>query len=157
MSIGSAPSAVIIPAEALLEHWQGHRRLTRRVIEAFPEEQLFTFSIGSMRPFGEMAMEMISMAEPMVRGIATGEWDRSITREARPKKEILRRWDESTDRINTLWAQIPPERFEQTMTAFGQWPGRVYELLLYVVDKEIHHRGRIRLSAPAGHRATTLL
>ncbi len=26
-----------ITAEGLLEHWQGHRRLTRRVIAAFPE------------------------------------------------------------------------------------------------------------------------
>jgi uncharacterized damage-inducible protein DinB len=142
VSIGSAPSALVIPAQALLDHWQGHRRLTRRVIEAFPEEQLFSFSVGSMRPFGAMAMEMIGMAEPMVRGIATGEWDRSVTREVRPKQEILRLWDESTERINTLWAQIPPERFAETMTAFGQWPGRVYDLLFYVIDNEIHHRGQ---------------
>ena len=142
MAIGSVPSALVIPASALLEHWQGHRRLTRRVIEAFPEDQLFSFSLGSMRPFGAMALEMISMAEPMVRGIVTGEWDQSITREARPKKEILRLWDESTDKINTLWTQIPPERFQQKMTAFGQYPGLVYNLLLYVIDNEIHHRGQ---------------
>jgi uncharacterized damage-inducible protein DinB len=60
----------------------------------------------------------------------------------RCQKEILQLWDQSTDRINTLWAQIPSQRFEQTMTAFGRWPGRVYELLLYVVDNEIHHRGQ---------------
>ena len=39
-AIGSAPSAVVITPEALLEHWQGHRRLTRRVIEAFQETVL---------------------------------------------------------------------------------------------------------------------
>lgn len=142
MSLGNVPTPLVIPAAALLEHWQGHRRLTRRVIVAFPEEQLFSFSLGSMRPFGAMALEMIRMAEPMVRGIVTGEWDQSISREARPKKEILRLWDESTGKIDTLWARIPPERFEQTMTAFGQWPGHVYELLLYVIDNEIHHRGQ---------------
>ena len=27
----------VLTAEALLDHWQGHRKLTRRVIEAFPE------------------------------------------------------------------------------------------------------------------------
>ena len=87
----------MIPSEALLEHWQGHRRLTRRVIDAFPEDQLFTFSIGSMRPFGALALEMIGIAEPIVRGIVTGEWDESLTREAAtPKHEILRLWDEST-------------------------------------------------------------
>ena len=44
-------AAVAIPADALLDHWQGHRRVTRRVIEAFPEDALFNYSIGGMRPF----------------------------------------------------------------------------------------------------------
>lgn len=132
---------VISPA-ALLEHWQGHRRLTRRVIEAFPEDRIFSFTVGSMRPFGAMALEMISMAEPMVRGIVSGNWDQSISRDARPKQEVLRLWDESTEKINSLWPQIPAERFQETMTAFGQYPGRVYDLLFYVIDNEIHHRGQ---------------
>jgi len=142
MSIGTVPLALVIPASALLEHWQGHRRLTRRVIDTFPGDQLFSFSIGSMRPLGAMVMEMINMAEPMVRGIVTGEWKQSVTREARPKEEILRLWDQSTGEINSLWAQIPPDRFQQHMTAFGQYPGVVYDLLLYVIDNEIHHRGQ---------------
>jgi len=81
------------------------------------------------------------MAEPMVRGIVTGEWDQSLTREERPRKELLRLWDESTTKINALWPKLPLERFQQTMTAFGQYPGRVHELLFYVIDNEIHHRG----------------
>jgi len=141
MSAKSDSSTQIISAEALLEHWQGHRRLTRRVIEAFPEDRLYSFSIGSMRPFGAMALELLSMAEPMVRGIVTGEWDQSLTREERPRKELLRLWDESTTKINALWPKLPLERFQQTMTAFGQYPGRVHELLFYVIDNEIHHRG----------------
>src|SRR5437867_2559142 len=135
-------SPLVVPPGALLEHWQGHRRLTRRVIAAFPEDQLFSFSIGSMRPFGAMALEMISMAEPMVQGIVSGNWDLSISRESRPKQEVLRLWDESTEKINRLWPQIPVERFQTTMTAFGKYPGRVYELLFYVIDNEIHHRGQ---------------
>jgi uncharacterized damage-inducible protein DinB len=142
MSTGSAPSAVVITPEALLEHWQGHRRLTRRVIEAFPEDQFFSFSVGSMRPFGALALEMITMAAPMVRGVVTGAWEQSVTREARPKEEVLRLWDESTQQINTLWPQIPPERFQETVMAFGLYEGRVYDLLLYVIDNEIHHRGQ---------------
>ena len=141
MSAKSDSSTQVISAEALLEHWQGHRRLTRRVIEAFPEDRLYSFSIGSMRPFGAMALELLSMAEPMVRGIVTGEWDQSLTREERPRKELLRLWDESTTKIDALWPKIPLERFQQTMTAFGQYPGRVHELLFYVIDNEIHHRG----------------
>lgn len=53
--MGNVTSAMFIPAAALLEHWQGHRRLTRRVIEAFPADRLFSYSIGNMRPFGAMA------------------------------------------------------------------------------------------------------
>jgi uncharacterized damage-inducible protein DinB len=137
-----ASSAVFITPEALLEHWQGHRRLTRRVIEAFPDDQLFTFTLGGMRPFGELAMEMLSMAAPMVRGVVSGDWTTSWDRETRPKEEILRMWDEATEELNELWPQIPPGRFHENLVAFGQYPGRAHDLILYVVDNEIHHRGQ---------------
>ncbi len=52
---------VVISANQLLDQWQGHRRLTRRVIEAFPEDKLFNYSIGGMRSFSVLAMEMIEM------------------------------------------------------------------------------------------------
>ena len=57
-------SDTFITPEALLAHWQGHRRLTRRVIDAFPDDKLFTFSVGPMRPFGSLALEMLSIALP---------------------------------------------------------------------------------------------
>jgi uncharacterized damage-inducible protein DinB len=142
MTPDTLPQATVIPASALLDHWQGHRRLTRRVIEAFPEDELFRFSIGGMRPFGPLAMEMVSMAAPMVRGVATGQWNAFTNREAKSRDEILRHWDDSTKEMNELWPQIPPERFRDTMKAFGQYEGRVYDLLLYVIDNEIHHRGQ---------------
>jgi uncharacterized damage-inducible protein DinB len=135
-------TASVITPEAFLAHWQGHRRLTRRVIEAFPEDKLFTFSVGSMRPFGALAMEMISMAAPMVRGVVTGQWDQATARDARPQQEVLRLWDESMKEIDALWPQIPAERFRETITAFGQYKDLVHNLLLYVIDNEIHHRGQ---------------
>jgi uncharacterized damage-inducible protein DinB len=131
-----------ITPEALLAHWQGHRRVTRRVINAFPDDQLFRFSLGGMRPFGALAMEMITMAVPMVRGVVSGEWSTPGNRDPRPKQEVLRLWDESTEQLNTLWPQIPPRRFFETLTAFGQWPGVAHDLILYVIDNEIHHRGQ---------------
>lgn len=130
-----------ITPEALLAHWQGHRRLTRRVIDAFPDDKLFTFSVGGMRPFGELALEMLTMAAPMVRGIVSGDW-KMDSREGRPKADIMRLWDEATEQLNTLWPQIPPQRFREQATAFGQWPGVVHDLILYVIDNEIHHRGQ---------------
>lgn len=137
-----AESTPFITPDALLAHWQGHRRLTRRLIEAFPEDQLFTFSVGGMRTFGELAMELLTMAVPMVRGAVSGDWETSASREARPKEELLRLWDENTEQLDALWKQIPPERFLETMTAFGQYPGVLHDLILYVIDNEIHHRGQ---------------
>ena len=137
-----AESTTFITPSALLEHWQGHRRLTRRVIDAFTDDQLFTFSVGGMRPFGELALEMITIAAPMVRGAVSGDWSAPSDRSAKPKADVLRLWDEATEQLNTLWPQIPAVRFSETLTAFGQWPGLLHDLILYVVDNEIHHRGQ---------------
>ena len=131
-----------IQPEAVLGHWQGHRRLTRRLIEAYPDQQLFAFSLGGMRPFGLLAQEMLAMTVPMVKGIVTGEWHYDEDKTPRQKTDLLRLWDEATEQLNTYWAQIRPEQFAQHMVAFGQYPGAVHDLLLYVIDNEIHHRGQ---------------
>jgi uncharacterized damage-inducible protein DinB len=133
---------VFISPERMLEHWQGHRRLTRRVIDAFPEDKLFTFSIGGMRTFGALSLELLSIGVPIAKGIATDQWDTRREEETLPKAEILRRWDEGTAALNTLWQQIPVERFNEERVAFGQYPGKVHDLILYAIDNEIHHRGQ---------------
>ncbi|MGH9687890.1 MAG: DinB family protein [Candidatus Acidiferrales bacterium] len=135
----SEPS--FISPTALLAHWQGHRKLTRRVIEAFPDGKLFTFSVGGMRPFGDMAMELLTMAVPTVNGVLSNDWQMA-SRGPLAKPELLGRWDESTAQLNTLWPQIPAARFAEKVTAFGQWPGIVHDVILYVIDNEIHHRGQ---------------
>ena len=141
--------AIAIESSALLEHWQGHRRVTRRVIEAFPEEKLFTYSIGGMRPFSDLALEFIGMALPGIQGIATGEWIHlnELLHHAKKtipktKTQLLKLWDEVTEEINKLWPQIPANRFLERDTAFGQWEGQVYSFLFYWIDNEIHHRGQ---------------
>ena len=55
---------------------------------------------------------------------------------------MLRLWDESTEQLNALWPQIPPQRFQETLTAFGQYTDVLHDLILYVIDNEIHHRGQ---------------
>jgi len=142
MSTDSSASTQVITPEALLSHWQGHRRLTRRVIEAFPEDQLSTFSLAGMRTFGALAMELLAIAVPMVRGVLTQDWDTSFDRATAPRDEILRQWDAATEELNTLWAQIPLEKFGEEMMAFGLYPGRASDLILYAIDNEIHHRGQ---------------
>jgi uncharacterized damage-inducible protein DinB len=141
MATETASSAPVITPEQLREHWQGHRALTRRVIEAFPEDELFRFTLGGMRPFSTMAWEFLQMALPTVRGIATGDWS-SDAQEPKTRDEILRMWDEHTAEIDRLWAQVPPQRFQEVDTAFGQYTGPIHSLLLYVIDNEVHHRGQ---------------
>lgn len=131
-----------ITPDRFLAHWQGHRRITRRVIEAFPDDKLFTFSVGGMRTFGALALELDGMAVPMVRGAVSNDWTMEMNREARPKQEILRMWDASTAGLDEWFPKIPPEKFLETVTAFGQYTDALHNLLLYVVDNEIHHRGQ---------------
>ena len=139
----------ILNSEALLEHWQGHRRVTRRMIEAFPEDRLFTYSIGGMRPFSDLVMEFIGMAEPGIDGIATGKWNRvddlphhAKNNSPKTKKELLDRWDSVTEKIDRLWPRISSKRFTELDKAFGQWEGPVYSFITYWIDNEIHHRGQ---------------
>ena len=137
----SAPGLVISP-EQFLKHWQGHRTLTRRVIAAFPDDKLFTYTSGGMRPFSALAMEFLGMGAPTLHGVITGEWKSYASPTATTKADILRMWDEATAEIDTLWPTIPPQRFQEVDTAFGQWKMPIYDLLLYIVDNEIHHRGQ---------------
>lgn len=142
-------SVPVLFSKELLAHWQGHRSLTRRIIEAFPEEQLFSYSIGGMRPFAAMAMELIRLASLGITGMLSGKWDEydnpAIRADAPPpatKEEILQIWDALTVKINTLWPQISAERFREIDKAFGMYEGPVADLMLYWIDNENHHRGQ---------------
>lgn len=140
-------SKTFITSDQLFEQWQGHRRLTRKVIEAFPEDKLFTFSVGGMRPFGELAMEMLTMAAPGIEGVVTRKWKTWQEMEAsfpkpKNKADLLKLWDESTARMNALWPQIPAERFQEPEKFFNQFDGTVYWSILYLIDNEIHHRAQ---------------
>lgn len=147
MQATSTSTSVVFTPQQLLEHWQGHRRLTRRVIEAFPEDKLFNYSIGGMRPFAALAIEMLSMVVPSARGIATRKWDTFEAAEAslgKPttKAALLKAWDSATEELDQLWPTIPADRFQEEDTAFGQWKGPVHWIAMYSVDNEIHHRGQ---------------
>ena len=100
----------VVTASDLLKNWQGHRRLTRRVIEAFPEDKLFEFSVGGMRPFADLAWEFIRMAVPIAEGVATGTWQEFKAPKATSKSELLRLWDEHTARLDAVFAQADERR-----------------------------------------------
>jgi uncharacterized damage-inducible protein DinB len=141
MSAPDSIPAFITPA-TFLAHWQGHRRLTRRIIAAFPADEFGTLTLGNMRPFNAMAAELLGMATPMARGVLTGEWGTYSDGDSMSQSDILKAWDQTTGELDVLFPQIPVARFQETMTAFGQWTMPAHELFHYAIDNEIHHRGQ---------------
>lgn len=138
----AAAEVSVQTANDILKHWQGHRALTRRVIDAFPEDKLFQFSVGGMRPFSELAWEFIRMAVPIANGVATGNWAEFNGTKPASKSELLKLWDEQTTELNEKFAQISPHRFSEVDKAFGQWEGTGMNTIQYAIDNEIHHRGQ---------------
>ena len=142
MTTSTTPIPAFITPDALKEHWQGHRRLTRKTIEAFPADKLFAHSVGGMRPFGELAREILGMAVPTLDGLISDTWSPYAPSPATTREALLAQWDAATAGIEERWTKIPVPHFQDTVTAFGQWTMPVYGLVLYLVDNEIHHRGQ---------------
>lgn len=139
-----ATAQEVINGAQFFDHWQGHRSLTRKIIEAFPEKELFTFKIGTMRTFADMVGELLAIAAPGLGEIATGK--KAVLNEAidfkNSKREMLRLWDLATVAINQYWDQMGKVDFQQEHLSFGQFPGTVQSALFYFLDNEIHHRGQ---------------
>ncbi|MFD1820671.1 Uncharacterized damage-inducible protein DinB (forms a four-helix bundle) [Pseudarcicella hirudinis] len=142
-------TAQVITPEGLLNHWQGHRNITRRVIEAFPEEHLFSYSIGGMRSFGSMAIEIMDLSANGIIGIVTGNWasvpelsHRSGSSSIKTKNDLLNFWDKVTEDLKNYWPQIQPQQFQEVILAFGQYEGDVTGTIQYIIDNEIHHRAQ---------------
>ena len=143
---------VFLSPATLLEHWQGHMRLTRRTVEAFPEDELFTFSAGPMRPFSAMVLEVALMVRPTLQHLLRegadfgmerwAEETETAQRETTTRAELLKRWDESSAYLQEAWPRISVERFHATESAFELPPMPNQYLVLYAVDNEIHHRAQ---------------
>ncbi len=137
-------TAIITPGE-LLAHWQGHRRLTRRMTLAFPEDQLFSFSPAPpMRPFGELAWEMHRVAAYTLDALRSGDWSWPSARPPEPPRErdaLLAAWDDLSARLDSEWVSVPLSIFplEQDIPWGRQ---TAMSATLYAIDNEIHHRGQ---------------
>ncbi len=138
MTTTATATKQFMTSEQLLKDWQGHRNLTRRVIDAFPEKELFEFSIGGMRPFAKMATELLNIGGVALKGIIENNMEAYNEEGVNPKtkEEILKKWDEETEVINHYFRQITEERFQETFNLFGQYEFPVYENILYFIDNE---------------------
>ncbi len=134
----------IITPEQLLAHWQGHRALTRKCIEVFPEKEFFEYSLGGMRTFSKLIEELIAIGAPGLRQLVTRETEELNEKldHQNSKMKILDTWDEATKEIDNLWKMLPEEKFHDEVVTFGAYPGTVLSSILYFIDNEIHHRGQ---------------
>ncbi len=134
----------VLTRTALIEHWLGHRRLTRRTVEAFPEEDLYAHHAPGMRSFAEMVAELTTWTTPTIRGAIdrTWRWPAGTRRPAATKSALLEAFDEDTAELARLLESVPEARFAELDEPV---PGRreaVIASLLYALDNEIHHRAQ---------------
>ena len=139
----TAAQTILTPAE-LLKNWQGHRKLTRRTIEAFPDKELFEFSIGGMRSFADIVKELLAIAVPGLKEIVTGQTAPLDEKGAglNTKADLLAAWDEANTQIDIYWNQITLEKFREPILLFGQYNAPVIDSIYYFIDNEIHHRAQ---------------
>ena len=135
---------VIITPEELASHWKGHRGLTRKLIEVFPEKEFFEFSIGGMRPAAHLIQEMMDVSTGGVREMVGGEAGEIAGHavKATSKAEALKIWDDNTAELFENLVKIPADKFHDRILSFGQYEGTIWENIFYFLDNEIHHRGQ---------------
>ncbi len=127
----------------MLAHCASHRRVTRRGIEAFPDDKLFTYAIRGMRPFAALVMEMIGMGGLGIKGIVTGKWEHYNEAAAPATKQELLPLVGWCHRRNQQAVGVDScGTFPEVEAAFGQWEGTIHSTLFYFIDNEIHHRGQ---------------
>lgn len=128
---------------SFLAEWLGNRRLTRRVIEVFPDDQLFTFTPAlPMRPFGAMAWEIHGVTTYTLDGLVTDVWGEPRWGNFPDSREaLLTAWDDVSARIAAELPSVPPTRYaEEKQLAWGSMTA--LSAVRGVLENEIHHRGQ---------------
>ncbi|GAA0506245.1 DinB family protein [Deinococcus depolymerans] len=138
-------AAVLSPALSIpdfITHWQGHRVLTRRVIEAFPEDQLFSFCLGGLRPFGAQATEIHLVDAMTVTALRGGGWpEPDWTTGPTDRASLLTAWDAVSADLADHGPHTDPAFFTQLHALpWGEMPGWV--AAIYAVDNGLHHRAQ---------------
>ena len=131
----------LLTPEALLTNFKDVRALTRKVIEAFPEKDLFELSIANLRPFSGMVEEFLMITNYIFTETLHEKHTPFYTEGEFPttKEGVLALWDKVTEIIEREWKEIGD--FTQSLTiyqmtfTFAQW-------ILYAIENESHHRGQ---------------
>lgn len=110
-------------------------------MEAFPEKELFSFSIGGMRPFSEMIKEFIGIWDYILAEALKEQHISLFEQDKFPatKTELLALRDQilvsllsECQKIQDYGQEISPY---QMKFSIAQW-------ILYIIENETHHRGQ---------------
>ncbi|MFC7371952.1 DinB family protein [Fictibacillus iocasae] len=136
---------MILTKDAFFEVLEGNRRLTIRIVEAFPEDSLFGYSPHpQLRPFAEMVKEIVNMEHGYMSGVALDVWEyKDVFEGISTKEELIRTCDEVRAHTSKMWNEMPEERLEVVMKDpfFGEAQSH-FARLQYGLENEIHHRGQ---------------
>jgi uncharacterized damage-inducible protein DinB len=132
------------------ERFAAHRRVTLRLIEAFPEAHLFSYRPSAdLRTYGEIANELLWEEMLIVRLATQGAGSKGDLEQRRQQRQpedkagLLAAFDEAHRASAQLWATMTFERFEASEA--DPWTGQVASVrsrLEGLLDHEIHHRGQ---------------
>ena len=131
----------LLTPEALLTNLKDVRALTRNVIEAFLEKELFEFSVANLRPFSQMVEEFLMITNYIFTETLHEKHTTFYTEGQFPttKAEVLALWDRATEILDREWKEVG--NYTQSLTiyqmtfSFAQW-------ILYAIENESHHRGQ---------------
>lgn len=133
----------LLTLEHFYTHWQGHRNLTLRTVEAFPEDKLFSYNVEPLRSFGKMMIEVLEIEINFLHGILSGDWAwKPEYKNVSSKEELLTAFNEVAGITQKAWAALTPARLEAVETDAGGAEKSNRERVLYMIDNEIHHRGQ---------------
>ena len=131
----------LLTPEALLTNLKDVRALTRNVIEAFPEKELFEFSVANLRPFSQMVEEFLMITNYIFTETLHEKHTPFYTEGQFPtnKAEVLALWERATEILDREWTKVgdytQPLTIYQMTFSFAQW-------ILYAIENESHHRGQ---------------
>lgn len=156
------PTASYTTLERFLDHWDGVRMVTLKLLDCFSEEELrHTVWTGS-RTVGEMFHHIGAHQFYAVRGLMKGQWEPSGTLEESPdadwdlhkhliiyKHQTLHHWLERAQQRMRSWAaEVSESRLADFATDNPWHQGmRGWLLLQHAYQDEVHHRGQLYLFA----------
>ena len=133
----------LLTPESLWNYWEGHRRVTLRTVQAYPEDQLNTFRIGEMRTFADLMTEVVQVEESTFSNLQSGVW----TWEPKPvkadtKADLLEALAQSRQYAKAIYDQLDMDKLLKVEKDAWGMTSSNFERLMYLVDNEIHHRAQ---------------